>query len=180
MKPAAGRRAWRSLSRQARTSSGSRVSTTSTGPTKSRAFAPGARASSSRTKGVPACQKDARGPSRGTSGECVLVSSVFDLFKIGVGPSSSHTMGPMTAAYRFVETLTQKGVLDRAARVQADLYGSLALTGKGHATDRALLLGLSGQRPDRIDPDEADKLVAGIRETGRLSLGGRHDIAFDE
>jgi L-serine dehydratase len=109
-----------------------------------------------------------------------LVSSVFDLFKIGVGPSSSHTMGPMTAACRFVETLAKKGVLDRTARGQADLYGSLALTGKGHATDRAVLLGLSGQRPDRIDPDEADKVVAGIRETGRLALGGTQDIAFDE
>jgi L-serine dehydratase len=89
-------------------------------------------------------------------------------------------MGPMTAACRFVETLVQKGLLARTARVQADLYGSLALTGKGHATDRAVLLGLSGQRSDRIDPDEADKVVAAIRETGRLGLGGTHDIAFDE
>jgi L-serine dehydratase len=109
-----------------------------------------------------------------------LVSSVFDLFKIGVGPSSSHTMGPMTAACRFVETLSQRGLLDTTERVQADLYGSLALTGKGHATDRAILLGLSGQRPDRIDPDQADGVVAAIRETGRLCLGGRRDIGFDE
>jgi L-serine dehydratase len=109
-----------------------------------------------------------------------LVSSVFDLFKIGVGPSSSHTMGPMTAACRFVETLSEHGVLERTARVQVDLYGSLALTGKGHATDRAILLGLSGERPDRIDPDEAERTVAAIRETGRLRLGGRHEIAFDE
>jgi L-serine dehydratase len=109
-----------------------------------------------------------------------LVSSVFDLFKIGVGPSSSHTMGPMTAACRFVETLSERGLLERTARVEADLYGSLALTGKGHATDRAILLGLSGERPDRIDPDEADKMVAAIRDSGRLRLGGRRDIAFDE
>jgi L-serine dehydratase len=109
-----------------------------------------------------------------------LVSSVFDLFKIGVGPSSSHTMGPMTAACRFVETLSNDGTLERAARVEVDLYGSLALTGKGHATDRAILLGLSGERPDRIDPDAADSLVARIRETGRLQLGGRREIAFDE
>ncbi|HEX5181813.1 MAG TPA: L-serine ammonia-lyase [Allosphingosinicella sp.] len=109
-----------------------------------------------------------------------MVSSVFDLFKIGVGPSSSHTMGPMTAACRFVETLSEQGVLERTARVEVDLYGSLALTGKGHATDRAILLGLSGERPDRIDPDLAEKVVAAIRETGRLRLGGRHDIGFDE
>ena len=109
-----------------------------------------------------------------------MVTSVFDLFKIGVGPSSSHTMGPMTAASRFVETLSQKALLEGANRVEVDLYGSLALTGKGHATDRAILLGLSGQRPDRSDPDEADIIVARIRETGRLMLGGIHDIAFDE
>jgi len=109
-----------------------------------------------------------------------VVSSVFDLFKIGVGPSSSHTMGPMTAACRFVERLRETGQLAAADRVQAQLYGSLALTGKGHATDRAVLLGLSGERPDGIDPDEADKIVGAIRETGRLMLGGRREIAFDE
>ncbi len=89
-------------------------------------------------------------------------------------------MGPMTAACRFVETLAEKALLDRVERVEVDLYGSLALTGKGHATDRAILLGLSGMRPDRVDPDEADTLVARIRETGRLALAGRRDIAFDE
>ena len=109
-----------------------------------------------------------------------LVCSVFDLFKIGVGPSSSHTMGPMTAACRFVERLRQDGLLEATHRVAVDLYGSLALTGKGHATDRAILLGLSGERPDRIDPDEADRTVARIRESGRISLGGAHEIGFDE
>jgi len=109
-----------------------------------------------------------------------LVCSAFDLFKIGVGPSSSHTMGPMTAACRFVEGLRADGLIERTARVEVDLYGSLALTGKGHATDRAILLGLSGERPDRIDPDAADRMVTTIRETGRLSLGGSHEIAFDE
>lgn len=104
--------------------------------------------------------------------------STFDLFKIGVGPSSSHTMGPMTAAARFVERLGER--LPRVARVTADLYGSLALTGKGHATDRAVLLGLSGQHPDRIDPDEADAMVAAIRAEGRLKVAGRHVVAFDE
>jgi L-serine dehydratase len=109
-----------------------------------------------------------------------LVTSVFDLFKIGVGPSSSHTMGPMTAACRFVEALSQKALIERADRVLAELYGSLALTGKGHATDRAVLLGLSGERPDRMDPDAADELIRSIRATGRLRLAGRRDIVFDE
>ncbi|HEY0130515.1 MAG TPA: serine dehydratase beta chain, partial [Allosphingosinicella sp.] len=109
-----------------------------------------------------------------------MVTSVFDLFKIGVGPSSSHTMGPMTAACRFVEALSQKGLLDRTERVLAELYGSLALTGKGHATDRAILLGLSGERPDRMDPDAADEVIAAVRSTGRLRLGGAREIAFDE
>jgi iron-sulfur-dependent L-serine dehydratase single chain form len=109
-----------------------------------------------------------------------LVTSVFDLFKIGVGPSSSHTMGPMTAACRFVEALSQKAMLERTDRVLAELYGSLALTGKGHATDRAVLLGLSGERPDRMDPDAADTMIEAIRATGRLKLGGDKEIAFDE
>ncbi|HEX8481525.1 MAG TPA: L-serine ammonia-lyase [Allosphingosinicella sp.] len=109
-----------------------------------------------------------------------MVTSVFDLFKIGVGPSSSHTMGPMTAACRFVEALSQKALIERADRVLAELYGSLALTGKGHATDRAVLLGLSGERPDRMDPDAADELIRSIRATGRLRLAGRRDIVFDE
>jgi L-serine dehydratase len=89
-------------------------------------------------------------------------------------------MGPMTAACRFVEALSQKGLIERTERVLAELYGSLALTGKGHATDRAVLLGLSGERPDRMDPDAADTVVEAVRTTGRLSLGGRREIAFDE
>ncbi|HYW15368.1 MAG TPA: L-serine ammonia-lyase [Allosphingosinicella sp.] len=109
-----------------------------------------------------------------------MVTSVFDLFKIGVGPSSSHTMGPMTAACRFVEALSQKAMLERTDRVLAELYGSLALTGKGHATDRAILLGLSGERPDRMDPDAADEVIAAVRSSGRLRLGGARDIVFDE
>jgi L-serine dehydratase len=88
-----------------------------------------------------------------------VVASVFDLFKIGVGPSSSHTMGPMTAACRFVETLAEKGLLGAVERVETNLYGSLALTGKGHATDRAVLIGLAGKRPDSLCPDEADEIV---------------------
>ncbi len=109
-----------------------------------------------------------------------MVCSTFDLFKIGVGPSSSHTMGPMTAACRFVETLRARNLLAATERVEVDLYGSLALTGKGHATDRAVLLGLSGDRPDTIDPDLAELTVEAIRQTGRLMLGGAREIAFDE
>ena len=109
-----------------------------------------------------------------------VVSSVFDLFKIGVGPSSSHTMGPMTAAHLFVEMLAEKALLEDTVRVEADMYGSLALTGKGHATDRAVLIGLSGKRPDSLCPDEADEIVTRIRATGRLMLGGRKEIGFDE
>jgi L-serine dehydratase len=89
-------------------------------------------------------------------------------------------MGPMTAACRFVEALSRDGALDRIARVEVDLYGSLALTGKGHATDRAILLGLSGERPNTVDPDAADAMIARIRETGWLSLAGAHKMAFDE
>jgi L-serine dehydratase len=86
----------------------------------------------------------------------------------------------MTAACRFVETLRENGLLDATRRVEVNLYGSLALTGKGHATDRAVLLGLSGRRPDTLDPDEADAIVAGIRDSRRIALGGSHDIPFEE
>ncbi|MEH3036773.1 MAG: L-serine ammonia-lyase [Sphingomonas adhaesiva] len=104
-----------------------------------------------------------------------MVASTFDLFKIGVGPSSSHTMGPMTAAARFAAE-----VAGCAHRVEVDLFGSLALTGKGHATDRAVILGLSGTTPATIDPDAADRVVADVRATGMLMLGGTHTMAFDE
>jgi len=89
-------------------------------------------------------------------------------------------MGPMTAACDFVEMLARKGLLERTARVQAELYGSLALTGKGHATDRAVLLGLAGERPHKMDPDAADLIVQGIRSAGRLKLAGVREIPFDE
>jgi len=109
-----------------------------------------------------------------------MVASTFDLFKIGVGPSSSHTMGPMTAAADFAGRLAAGGTLSKVARIDAALYGSLALTGKGHASDRAVLLGLSGQTPDGIDPDAADLIVARVRATGRLDVAGTHAIVFDE
>ncbi|MEO6968810.1 MAG: L-serine ammonia-lyase [Rhodanobacteraceae bacterium] len=110
-----------------------------------------------------------------------MAVSVFDLFKIGIGPSSSHTVGPMRAAARFVEKwLVEAGDLDRTARVTCELFGSLALTGRGHGTDKAVMCGLEGEWPDRIDPDSIPQRLARIRETHRINLHGRHAIAFDE
>ena len=110
-----------------------------------------------------------------------MIVSVFDLFKLGVGPSSSHTMGPMTAAGRFLDALAAAGRLGDVARVETRLFGSLALTGVGHATDRAVILGLAGFAPATIDPDAADAGLAEIRAQGRLALGrGGPAIAFDE
>jgi L-serine dehydratase len=106
--------------------------------------------------------------------------SVFDIFKIGIGPSSSHTMGPMNAARDFVELLAARDLLTRTAEVSAQLYGSLALTGRGHCTDRAILLGLEGMSPDTIDSAAVEPTLQRIRTGGRLRLLGRHEIAFDE
>jgi L-serine dehydratase len=106
--------------------------------------------------------------------------SVFDIFKIGIGPSSSHTMGPMNAAREFVESLQTRGLLAQTAQVSAQLYGSLALTGRGHCTDRAILLGLEALRPDTIDPHSIEPTLARIRSTGRIRLAGTHEIEFDE
>ena len=104
-----------------------------------------------------------------------VVASAFDLFKIGVGPSSSHTMGPMTAAADFASR-----VPEAASRIEVLLYGSLALTGKGHATDRAILLGLAGHAPATLDPDRSEAELRAIRSTGRLRLAGGREIGFDE
>ncbi len=107
--------------------------------------------------------------------------SVFDLFKLGVGPSSSHTMGPMTAGARFLDRLAERGLLPLAARVTIDLYASLALTGLGHGTDRAVVLGLAGFVPATMDPDVAEAALARIRQTGRLTLAGKGpEIDFKE
>ncbi len=104
--------------------------------------------------------------------------SVFDLFKIGIGPSSSHTMGPMTAAARFIREVQERGQLAQVARVTVDLYGSLALTGKGHATDTAVTLGLAGWLPAQVDPDAAAKLIDEVRQQGKLTLAGSHAVEF--
>ncbi|MCW8808321.1 MAG: L-serine ammonia-lyase, partial [Rhodanobacter sp.] len=110
-----------------------------------------------------------------------MAVSVFDLFKIGIGPSSSHTVGPMRAASRFAERwLDEKGVLARVARVQVELFGSLALTGRGHGTDKAVLLGLEGEHPDTVDPDRIPEMLERIRGSQRLCILGRHEITFDE
>jgi L-serine dehydratase len=110
-----------------------------------------------------------------------MAVSLFDLFKIGIGPSSSHTVGPMRAAARFLERwLAEPGRLGEVARVRAELYGSLALTGRGHGTDKALLMGFEGHWPDRIDPDLIPATLARIRAEKRLRLLGTHAIDFDE
>jgi L-serine dehydratase len=109
-----------------------------------------------------------------------MTASVFDLFKPGVGPSSSHTMGPMTAAARFVAALRAGGALDAAARVEVKLYASLALTGRGHATDRAVMLGLMGFEPASLDPDAGDAALEALRATGEMTLAGTRAIRFDE
>jgi L-serine dehydratase len=109
-----------------------------------------------------------------------MAVSVFDLFKIGIGPSSSHTVGPMRAARLFALRLAHEGVLACTARVQAQLYGSLGATGKGHGSDKAVLLGLAGHEPDTVDADAIPQLLAAIRSAGRLTLPGGPEIAFDE
>ncbi len=108
-----------------------------------------------------------------------MAVSVFDLFRIGIGPSSSHTVGPMRAARGFVGALDEQGLLERSARVRCQLYGSLSATGRGHGSDRAVLLGWMGERPDGVDPDRIPGLLQQVRESRTLSLLGRHPVAFD-
>ncbi len=108
-----------------------------------------------------------------------MTVSVFDLFKIGVGPSSSHTVGPMVAARRFCEFLDANGLLAASRHIIIDLYGSLALTGKGHASDTALIAGLTGAAPASVDIDSIAELVATTKETKRIVLLGRQNVAFD-
>ena len=109
-----------------------------------------------------------------------MAISVFDMFKIGVGPSSSHTVGPMRAARQFLLDLEAEGLFERTTQVVAQLYGSLALTGKGHGTDRAVLLGLEGETPDEVDPDSVPRRLRHIRSSGKIKLLGKREIIFDE
>ncbi|HMD27259.1 MAG TPA: L-serine ammonia-lyase [Steroidobacteraceae bacterium] len=106
--------------------------------------------------------------------------SVFDIFKVGIGPSSSHTMGPMNAARGFAELLAARDLLTRTCQVSAQLYGSLALTGRGHCTDRAILLGLEGMSPDTLDSAAVEPALQRIRTAKRLRLLGLKEIDFDE
>jgi L-serine dehydratase len=109
-----------------------------------------------------------------------MAVSLFDIFKIGVGPSSSHTVGPMIAARRFALNIESAVRIDAVCRVSIDLYGSLAHTGKGHGTDRAVMLGLCGEEPETVDPSAAEALLAKIRERGALNLLGEYPITFTE
>ena len=115
-----------------------------------------------------------------------MAVSIFDLYKIGIGPSSSHTVGPMRAAARFVEHhLAEAGRLDDVARIRAEVFGSLALTGRGHGTDKAVMMGLEGQWPNAIDPDIIPAALERIRSSKKLRLHGSgpddiREIGFNE
>src|SRR5262245_23357003 len=119
-------------------------------------------------------------PQPAAYGDPSMAISVFDLLKIGIGPSSSHTVGPMRAARTFVRRLEKDGLLDQVASVRAELYGSLGATGKGHGSDVAVLLGLQGESPRLVDTDAVPAMVAAIREQKRLKLLGQHEIPFIE
>jgi len=106
--------------------------------------------------------------------------SVFDLFKIGIGPSSSHTVGPMRAARDFVLGLEARGLLTQVHSLKAELYGSLGATGKGHGSDKAVLLGLEGEQADQIDPERIPAILERIRDSRKLRLLGQYEIGFSE
>ncbi|WJM92477.1 L-serine ammonia-lyase [Pseudomonas brenneri] len=108
-----------------------------------------------------------------------MAISVFDLFKVGIGPSSSHTVGPMRAAATFAQTLIDQQLLEQTQRVEVRLYGSLSATGVGHATDRACVMGLMGEWPDRVDPTSIGPRIQQLRESGRLLLAGTQEISFN-
>jgi len=107
-----------------------------------------------------------------------MTISVFDLFKVGIGPSSSHTVGPMRAACSFAARLSGQGLLARVAAVRCELFGSLGATGHGHGSVKAIVLGLEGEQPDLVDPVAAEPRVAAVRDEGKLWLAGEHPIAF--
>jgi len=112
--------------------------------------------------------------------ETSVAVSVFDLFKIGIGPSSSHTVGPMRAALMFAQGLQRDGLLPQVASVKVELYGSLGATGKGHGTDKGVILGLMGDTPDTVDPDTIDKRLKALRAAKSLSVLGVHAVPFVE
>jgi len=108
-----------------------------------------------------------------------MAISVFDLFKVGIGPSSSHTVGPMRAARLFALHLSHQGLLPRTHRLLCELYGSLGATGKGHGSDKAVLLGLMGQEPDTVDVDAIAGMVASVHQDQSLTVLGQHRLAFN-
>src|SRR3954469_23261691 len=107
-----------------------------------------------------------------------MTISAFDLFKVGIGPSSSHTVGPMRAAASFASRLRRTGLLARVVAVRCELFGSLGATGHGHGSVKAVVLGLEGEQPQLVDPVRADPRVAAIRSDGVLRLAGTHQIGF--
>lgn len=107
-----------------------------------------------------------------------MAVSTFDLFKVGIGPSSSHTVGPMRAACIFAKKLADSGLLDTAARIQVELFGSLGHTGRGHGTDSAVMLGLEGELPDQVDPDQIPARLQQIRDSRALNIVGQKVIGF--
>jgi len=108
-----------------------------------------------------------------------MALSVFDMFSVGIGPSSSHTVGPMRAAGQFTDGLQEDGLLDEVARVEAELFGSLGATGHGHGSDKAVILGLEGNRPETVDTTTADERVDDVTSSRRLHLAGLRFITFD-
>jgi len=109
-----------------------------------------------------------------------MAISVFDLFSIGIGPSSSHTVGPMKAARTFADDLRGRDLLTRTAAIKTELYGSLGATGKGHGSDKAVMLGLEGETPEHVDTESVTARLEGIRQTGQLKVLGEHPVSFDE
>ena len=107
-----------------------------------------------------------------------MAISVFDMFKIGIGPSSSHTVGPMRAARAFARGLADDGLLPRVARVRAELFGSLGATGRGHGSDRAVVLGLEGADPETVDTTLIDERVAAVRDRETIFLLGEQAAGF--
>src|SRR5919112_1779925 len=107
-----------------------------------------------------------------------MTISAFDLYKIGIGPSSSHTVGPMRAANTFVTRLVTDGLLARTTAVRAEMFGSLGVTGHGHGTVKAVVLGLEGEKPDVVDPAAAEPRVVAVRDEQVLHLAGKHSIRF--
>ncbi|MCF6319584.1 MAG: L-serine ammonia-lyase, partial [Proteobacteria bacterium] len=108
-----------------------------------------------------------------------MAVSVFDLFKVGIGPSSSHTVGPMRAAYLFCQQLKHRKLINATVMIKSDLYGSLGHTGKGHGTDKAVILGLSGYQPDKIEPELIDEILDKVNQSKAINVSKHHSIIFD-